>query len=59
MKLSDVKTIRKKTLIREKNTAMTWVVMGDLRIVLLQKGIRICESRRKRSRINLPDIYAF
>jgi hypothetical protein len=38
---------KEKNLNDEKNTAMIWVFMQDVRIVLLSKSVRFGESRRK------------
>jgi hypothetical protein len=48
MKLSDVKIIWKKLIKGKKLTVMIREVMQDVRIVLLSKSVRFCESRRKK-----------
>ncbi len=41
MKLSDMKIVQKKTLIRKKLTITIWEFMKDVRIVLLSKKRKI------------------
>jgi hypothetical protein len=38
---------------------MIWAGMEDVKIVLLSKSARFCESRRKGNRTYCPGIYAF
>jgi hypothetical protein len=48
-----------KTSIRGKKYRNDWVVMQDVRIALLSKKQRFCESRRKRNRTYGPDVFCF